>query len=424
MRRLSLILLSSVALADLPGNPEPRTLPSPILGGSAYTSADAWGGDVFTILPIPAASQLLGLPANSLLQLEPHLGWQDNNTTWSLGLVYRQIITGLPEVRSHLTGDINWLNEGLYFGGNLFLDGTQSNRNLYHWAVSAGAEVGTRYVMLHANYYLPLTNEQRYGTRHLFEQIGPSTKDYLLNVSRPHSSGPGGGSIQDINVSTFQSSTFRKTTIGLYEESLRGWDSDVSFLIPKLDQYVDLRLIAGLYGYQDGDTAKGFNGWRLGAEFRPIPSVVFMGSHFNDDRNDEGQWFAGVRFEIPFGSSTKDLLKVRRRSLEERLREPVSRRNAVTLADGTKVESRAEYTRRTRIAIESLNLGRVPHPGDWVQLADGTILVVDSDGRTLHFHGNGDPNYPITGVIAVVPEPARAILLTIGLMGLIVRRRR
>jgi Inverse autotransporter, beta-domain len=134
---LSLLALPSFAIEEA------------IIGGAVTGEGGAWGGEVFGLMPLPS----LSLGRGSLLQFEPHLDWQNGGQQLSLGLVYRHLDSDVPVLRSRLTGDINWLEEGWFYGANLFLDGARTVHDTHHLGISCGVEFGTRYLMFRANYY-------------------------------------------------------------------------------------------------------------------------------------------------------------------------------------------------------------------------------------------------------------------------------
>ncbi|MDB6116265.1 MAG: hypothetical protein JWO08_46, partial [Verrucomicrobiaceae bacterium] len=370
---------------------------------------------------------------DTVLFFQPVIGWQEGGAyEASLGLALRKVYDDPTHGRTKLANDIDLLGEGWFIGGSLFVDGMRSAHDQNHCQLSTGLEIGSRYLTLRANYFVPLTDAKRWGKATSTEVSGQSRtrrKNYELSVGPVVTSGPAAGT-HDIHVTTtpFDALVFRENrfTYGLYDEALRGWDTELSVLVPVIDKHVDLRLVAGLYGFDGGSTSRGFQGWQVGAEFRPVPAVVLMATRFNDDRNDGGQWMAGVRVEIPLGTRSPDAFRMRERRLSERLMEPVGRRYSPTVASGTKLEKKTVTTttvttNTTPRTIEGLVLPRLPAPGDVIQLQDGTLLVLEADGKTLRPLRRGEGIYQ---VIMVVPEPSRVLLALLGLTSILLRRRR
>jgi hypothetical protein len=92
--------------------------------------------------------------------------------------------------------------------------------------------------------------------------------------------------------------TTNKTTFGIFEEGREGWNAEVGFLVPWVDQYFDLRLFAGAYGYHDpsGD----LEGFRARAEARVTEGVTLDLEYWDDKSLAGGHWVGGVRVSVPF----------------------------------------------------------------------------------------------------------------------------
>lgn len=449
-----------------------------VLGGSVVSEAGRMEGNVFSVFPL---NDLIGWGPqvqDAVLFVQPLAGWQEGgSTTASLGMGYRKLFGDPTQGHSKLATDIDLFGEGWYLGGNVFADWMQSPRGLGHWQASAGVEVGSRYLSFHANYYWPLTKEKRWGqnTTRQIDLLGATTTrssgDPTLFIGPEITSGPLAGthdihldtSYRDVTKLRLRTTDF---TFGFYEEALRGWDASFDVLVPKLDRYIDLRLRAGLYGFHEGEIADGFHGWLVGAELRPVPAVALMASCFEDGRHDEPQWLVGVRFEVPLGHGTKDAFKVRRRTLHERVTEPVVRQYQPTVADGVRLDHTKSRTSTAVVTSNGSTANQVftdisaglPVPGDALLMPDGTFVVVEADGKTLRVipassvvHGWRDRwgtvevrtdywpySRPIQdgehlfagvvvgdeGALLIVPEPSRVCLVLLGLAFAWLRRRR
>jgi hypothetical protein len=190
-------------------------------------------------------------------------------------------------------------------------------------------------------------------------------------------------------------------------------------------------------------------------EWRPVPSVVLMATHYDDDRFNKGQWLAGVRFEFPLGRSPKEQLTPRRRTLQERLLEPARRRHAPQIGEAAKTEQVAFVDERgERLGMERIQmLGDKPQAGQVIFLDDGTAMIVTGNGSKLRslrsdevvLDGYVDENGrswvlvsagpdewvyrparkgEYVAGIDVIPEPSRALLLVVGIATILMRRRR
>ena len=159
--------------------------------------------------------------------------------------------------------------------------------------------------------------------------------------------------------------------------------------------------------------------------------MVLSATWFEDASPTGNHWLAGVGFQIPLSAAPKTQLTPRTRSLKERLLEPVSRQNQIPLGD--EEETRSDISERQvaknkvssfkgQVWTQSIN-GKTFCPGTMIYgtKPDGSsiILVVQKDGSLKDISGS-----EIYGIIVVVPEPSRTLLLALGTLSLLLRRRR
>jgi hypothetical protein len=221
--------------------------------------------------------------------------------------------------------------------------------------------------------------------------------------------------------------TTRHTTTSFFEAPQKGWDAEAMALVPGLDRHLDLRLLAGLYDY-----GQDLRGARFGLELRPIPALVLSATWFEDAGPTGDHWLAGVGFQIPLGAAPKTQLTPRSRSLKERMLEPVSRQNQIQLGD--EEETSSEVKERRVASNKTVNFkgeaddqsidGKTFSPGTYIYgiRPDGTsiVLEVQKDGSLKEVSGR----YHTGTIIIVIPEPSRTLLLALGTLSLILRRRR
>ncbi|HSJ03752.1 MAG TPA: right-handed parallel beta-helix repeat-containing protein, partial [Verrucomicrobium sp.] len=233
----------------------------------------------------------------------------------------------------------------------------------------------TRYVELRGNYYLPLTDRQLAEERRTRQTLQSSRSADSTSVTSSGDPFATGNLIaQDAVFTTRRTTTTRSTTIESlfrrYEEGMEGWDAEVAFLVPGVDKYLDVKLLAGYYSYdnqpfgpQQGGTGN-VQGWKGGVEVRPVPAVILSGTWYEDDRLTGGDWTAGVQLQIPFEagdlgdgkgfwSRIGESFRPRRRHLVERMAEPVHRQNAAV-----KVASSEEKSQRV-VAVKTKRVTRV-----------------------------------------------------------------
>lgn len=277
-------------------------------------------------------------------------------------------------------------------------------------------EIGSRYLTFRANYYVPLSGAEESGrrkqlvNRDIYSQVD---EEYELLV-KPI---PGRSDISDTRLridSTTRTTLFDTLDLfTFFEEPLQGWETEVSALVPKLDEVIDVRLIAGLYGFADGEYAEGFTGWRAGIEVRPVPTLVLGTAWFEDDRYRRGNWFAGARVEIPFCSSLKEIRHDRTHHLVERLTEPTTKATRMTVGEGVEVTQIQEAQFFITDGTETIP---VIVNGNQIIGSHGQIYLINSDGS---ISSNGRGIY-----IAVSPEPSKFGFLGFGLLLFAARRRR
>jgi Inverse autotransporter, beta-domain len=390
------------------------------LGAGVLSDDGQAGFSAYGVIPFHTDFGGFTTAQDRILFLEPRLARPaDDVISTSLGLGFRRLYGDPTQGKSKLSTDIDLFGEGWYLGGNLFVDQAYNQAyNASHWQVGTGFEVGSRYISLRANYYVPLSDPKRTGTQAASFSPLPNSHELSIGppVSTPYST------IHDIRVNYLHNTLV--TTLDLFDEAVQGWDSQLSLLVPKLDQWVDLRLTVGLYGFDRGDTTPSFGGWTAGLELRPVPSVVLTALHYKDDRQDEGQWMAGVRFEMPLNGNRQDWLRPRRRSLRERLMEPVGRHQGPVIAEGTKLT-----TQPSEFVSEIFESGiidgalRLPRAGDTIVDEYGDYYVVEADGKSVR---QATPSEVKQGAInpGFLPEPHRAVFLTLGLAFGLLRRRR
>ena len=182
-----------------------------------------------------------------------------------------------------------------------------------------GAEIGTRYLSLRGRYHLPLDNGVETRSR--------STQTF--NVSNTQRLSGGARLVTEGTVRV-------QSTLTMLTESMPGWEVAADFLVPGLDQWMDVNLTAG-YARYHSDTHHDFvmDSWRFGVEARPVPVVVLAASYFENERLYGDNWLFSIGFELPFETADigdgkggfwghiKDAFKPRRRHLSERLIEPI-----------------------------------------------------------------------------------------------------
>lgn len=358
---------------------------SPLIGFGGKGNDAYADGHVFMTLPIYSSIGVDGSLGGDYIFIEPYtsLG-EGGETASSLGISWRHLFSSEPVSALEKSGTAGFLEEGLYIGVSLFADMLNTQRDNQFWQLGVGAEIGTRYLEVRGNYYIPLTDRELAERR-------VSSQTFKSSSTAYHTSGVSGGNggapyatgnsiVQDFGTqTTFATTTTRTTTIRtiteLYEEGMEGWDVELAHIVPWVDQWLEVRLLGGYFSFDNqpfGPQSFGtgnVEGWKAGIEIRPVPAMVLTAMWYEDERFTGENWTVGVQFQIPLGREWKDAFRPRRRHLVERLAEPVRRQNeAIKVGNDVEetTEAKSSVARVTRVVSQS--------PGRIV-LVDDVIFV-------------------------------------------------
>ncbi len=400
-------------------------LNAPLVGGNWESDRGMNQGNFYLVQPLWAP--LLEDTANSgsLVFAQPEVTWSEGDRWFaSIGLGFRHLFA--PPKEEHAGKFLSWLlQDGWFFGANVFGDMGNSTRGFEYHQLGTGLELGSRWLTFRANHYWPLDDRNQYASFTRSEVISrsrTSSEGYTYTVSPI----PNRTDISDVNVYWNQSyrarTTTRHTTTNFFEAPQKGWDAEAMALVPGLDRHLDLRLLAGLYDY-----GQDLLGARFGLELRPIPALVLSATWFEDAGPTSDHWLAGVGFQIPLGAAPKTQLTPRSRTLKERLLEPVARQNQIQLGDEEETSSdiRERQLAKNKVSsfygqvwAQAIN-GKTFSPGTQIYgtRADGTHVV-------LEVQNDGSLKEATILRLKIVPEPSRTLLLALGILSLILLRRR
>ncbi|TLD71123.1 hypothetical protein FEM03_09425 [Phragmitibacter flavus] len=370
------------------------TITSGVKSSDVYTE-----GNFSIVAPVWSSLGGDGTLSGGVVYLEPYASWgEQGEVATSLGLGYRYLFgsESVAALKNPNKPQAGFFDEGIFIGGNLFVDMLDTEADNQLWQLGFGVEVGTRYVEMRGNYYLPLSDRQLAEESRSVERF--STSETRMSQSGGPVSDPyatGNTISQDQLLTTRATTTTRTTTIESlfrrYEEGMEGWDAEAALLVPWVDQYFDLRVIAGYYqfdnqpfGPQIGGTGN-VEGWKAGLEIRPVPAIILSGTWYEDDRLTGSDWTAGIQVQLPFEggnlgngetfwSRIRDAFQPRRRHLVERMAEPVRRQNAaIKTANSVDVDVKknTEVKRVTRVV--SQRKGQIV-------LVDDIVFVNNGDG--------------------------------------------
>ncbi len=403
-------------------------LPSdPLLPGTVNTGVKT--SDVYTdgyfslVIPLWVTLGDEGNLGGDYLFLEPYASiGEQGEVASSIGLGWRHFFNTQSVDKLKQDYRAGLMEEGWYLGGNVFMDMLDTQYDNQFWQMGVGLEIGSRYLEIRGNYYIPFDGSQKLADREtstetftsrsqrrVTTQSSTSTTAYATDTAAtltPNGATTvaGNATIQDVSITnqavtnattttatttttrTYTTTTKTKVTTvdSLYEEGMEGWDAEAAFLIPGLDQWMDVKLIGGYFSFDnqpfgptDGGTGN-VQGWKAGVEVRPLPALVLTGMWYEDERFLGSDWTVGVGLQIPLGAGWKDAFKPRRRHLLERLAEPVHRQNAaVKVAHSVDREQSAKSTSKTIVktssntetSTQTLEVGRV------VTQSEGQIII-------------------------------------------------
>lgn len=89
-----------------------------------------------------------------------------------------------------------------------------------------------------------------------------------------------------------------------FEEAVNGYDLEAGIPVP---YYSRLKLFGGFHWY-NFEKFKNLYGWRIRAEYTPVPFIVIDGLLSNDTKSNV-DWGMTVAFRIPLGSNAKSPLR-------------------------------------------------------------------------------------------------------------------
>ncbi|NNE93546.1 MAG: hypothetical protein HKN23_18010, partial [Verrucomicrobiales bacterium] len=208
---------------------------------------------------------------NSLLFLYPRLGISsDVDAGFSMGAGMRHYLPGLDAI----------------FGYNLHYDRYEGSRGDYYDQLGLGLEVMSRRIDARFNYYIPE------GDSNVVDSVTSSQTRTAIDYGDPF--GRHYSILQP--VTTTRTTTTR--TFEQFEKAMRGYDWEVGVLVPGVDEYVDLRLFIGSYGY-DNPYGEDLNGVKARAELRLSSKLAVDATYYEDEEVRGDNWVFGMRMNIP-----------------------------------------------------------------------------------------------------------------------------
>lgn len=309
-----------------------------LVGGGIKSNGNFTEGSLF--LTQPLLLNTIGkhdTMGGSLLFIEPYGTWgQEGELGASLGLGFRHLFSNQTVQDARTNESPGLFGEGVFVGGNFFVDYDHTAAGSDFWQLGVGAEAGTRYFEVHWNYYIPQS-----GSNTLSRQTDNFSRSTTRRTGKTRAGAPfvapNGNTVQNLTRTTYQTTRTVTTqrTIELFEEPLDGWDAELSVLVPGIDKWCEVRLIGGYYDYQgDRSQAPDFAGWRAGVEVRPLRGVILSATWFEKSQLYQDNWLIGLRLEIPLGGKSHGTFSSGYRHLADNLYEPVHRKNSAITTSG------------------------------------------------------------------------------------------
>ena len=395
------ILAAGIAL-PLEAGPEPApqanlgadtTWRLPLIGTGVKTNDAYTDGNIFLTLPVWSTIGRDGTLGGNYLFIEPYSSiGESGEVATSLGLSWRHLFSDEPVSALQKKGSTGFMDEGWFIGTSIFMDMLDTQHHNSFWQMGVGAEIGNRWLELRGNYYIPLTG-QKLAQRNVSERsfsTASSRSSTSYNTTGGGYGDPfatGNQVLQSVDqtttATTTTTTTYRTTTVRtvteIFEKGMGGWDAELAVLVPGLDQWADVRLIAGYFSFdnqpfgpQEFGTGK-VHGWKAGVEVRPVPALVFTGMWYEDKRFTGGNWLLGVQLQVPLDETWHDAFKPRRRHLVEHLAEPVHRQNDASKI-GNRKDEHSTSTTSTRSSVQRVTRVVSQEQGRIV-LADDIIFV-------------------------------------------------
>ena len=230
-----------------------------------------------------------GADQNDMLFLDGHwTGNSGHDQTFSAGLAYRHRLPGTDVI----LGVNTFWDHGIFHGQNFD-------------QLGVGLELLSHWVDWRINGYFPEDGEAVFDhnlkiRKRTSHAISTSKSTSVTTTQLPRI---GFTRTTTTTTTTTDVKTTRKRTRSFEnrETAMPGFDTELGFLIPGLDRYMETRVFGG-YAYFQGGYESDISTGTARLECRVLPSLMADVQYKGDDRLLDGRnnWFWGMRAEIPF----------------------------------------------------------------------------------------------------------------------------
>lgn len=326
----------------------------------ANSQDNLWGyTDIFFPIYNNRDSLLYGA-SDFLLFLNPKITMTDFSTDEeNLGAGFRYLASDL------------FFEQGIIVGSNVYYDTAYSENGARHTQLGFGVEFLSQVLDLRANYYLPVSNEKIIDDYYGFGQR--SLMQYFKE-----------------------------------EEALRGYDAEIGIPVPLLSSIIETWVYGGGYWY-NSKFGGNIEGLKARIQINPALLITFS-LEVKDDNVFGSDTFIGGYVSLPFdfgnllqrknpfeGWQQTAKFQKARRSLDQRMTEPVIRDISIITTDRTRLEKAHDmiFVDNSNVA-DSLEDGSLDHPHNTLSEAfsnsiynEGVwIYVNNGDGSSTGYTGN------------------------------------
>jgi hypothetical protein len=280
--------------APLPPAPEPDVVrelgdPDGMVSFDTRASKRTFEGSIDSILPLYLDQSTTDYTTLYFLNAKATLN-SEERFNLSLGLGARVLLTQYDMI----------------LGANLFGDLTQSQNDNNYWQFGAGLEVLSKWVDARFNYYLPEYVKRKVDSERDRNEWETSTSTVVDSTatSAEAPTATGNTITQEATVSSTVDETVTKHRstryYDWYEATERGFDTELGFLVPGIDKFLETRIYGGFYNF-DNKLGVDSSGYKARLEAHVLPGLIADIEYRDDDlgRTDD-KWFYGVRAWFPF----------------------------------------------------------------------------------------------------------------------------
>jgi hypothetical protein len=341
----------------------------------------------------------------SVLFLYPQVGALDaGRQSYSLGAGGRVQLDSAP----------------IILGANVFYDHSEGFYNQNFDQLGAGVEVLSDWWEFRANGYLNLSDQRLIDSVRTTEtssrtrQTGSSSQ----YVSSDPQYATGHSIVQQNyyrQTQTFQTVTTNTTRVWEnFAQPMSGLDAEFGVLVPGLPKRnIEARLFVGGYYYRNPFGGKDLTGMKARAEVRLWDRLYLDGAWAQDEEVMGGNWYAGIRVNIPFGAKAESSVRLSNglHPLTTRLNEAVRRNARPVVAKSGYLENvdLREVLRAIQVRRAIRVVAKTQVIQDKIDFVDNTATqggqIEDRDKPTVV--GNGTAENPYQSIVLAAADAAQ-----------------